>query len=124
MRFSDSITYNIPKPIQYANSNSSSFNSDESLSDDPTFSDDDQTLSPNDLSTQTSSNTNLLSNTILPSQPILQSPSTNHSSDRTRHPFKNQSPSSITNSRDTKTHYKLRQQPKMEYRIFIPSSKL
>ena len=60
MRFSDSITYNIPKPIQYANSDSSPFNSDESFSDDPSEPDDDQTLSPNDLSTQTPSNTNLL----------------------------------------------------------------
>ena len=63
MRFSDSITYNIPKPIQYANSDSSPFNSDESLSDDPSEPDDVQTLSPNDLSTQTPSNTNLPSNT-------------------------------------------------------------
>ena len=106
IRFSDSITYNIPKPIQYANSDSSPFISDESLSDDPSLSDDDQTLSPNDLSTQTLSNTNLPSNANIPSQPILQSPSTNHSFDRTRHPSQNQSPSTITNNRNTKTHYK------------------
>ena len=124
MRFSDSITYNIPKPIQYANSDSSPFNSEESLSDDPSLPDEDQTLSPNDLSTQTPSNSNLPSNTNLPSQPILQAPGTNHSFDRTRHPSQNQSPSSITNNRDTKTHYKLRQQPKMDYRFFIPPYKL
>ena len=124
MRFSYSITHNTPKPIQYANSDSSPFNYDESLSDDPSFSDDNQTLSPNDLSTQTSSNTNPSSNTNLPSQPILQYPSTNHSFDRTRHPSQNLSPSSITKNRDTKTHYDLRQQPKMDYRIFIPPSKL
>ena len=112
MRFSDSITYNIPKPIQYANSDSSPFNSDESLSDDPSLLDDDQTLSPNDLSTQTPSNTNPPSNTNLLSQPILQAPGTNHTFDRTRHPSQNQSPSSITNYRDTKTHYKIGQQPK------------
>ena len=34
MRFSDSTNYNIPKPFKYANSDSSPFNSDESLSDD------------------------------------------------------------------------------------------
>ena len=132
MRFSDSVTYDIPKPIQYAISDSSPFNSDESLSDDTSLPDDDPTLSPNDFFTQTSSNTNPPSNTHLPSQPILQDPdtnhpfdrSTNHSFDRTRHLSQNQSPSSITNNRDTKTHYNLRQQPKMDYRIFIPPSKL
>ena len=60
MRLSDSSTYNIPKPIQYANSNSSPFISDESLSDDTYLPHYDQTLSPNDLSTQTPSNTNFL----------------------------------------------------------------
>ena len=124
MRYSDSITYNIPKPIQYTNSDSSPFNSDESLSDDTSLPDDDQTLSPNDRSTRTPSNTNLPSTTNIPSQPILQAPGTNNSFDRTRHPSQNQSPSSITNNRDTKTHYKLRQQPKMDYRIFTPPSKL
>ena len=34
MRFSDSTQFNIPKPIKYANSDSSPFNSDESASDD------------------------------------------------------------------------------------------
>ena len=58
MRFSDSIKLDIPKPIKYANSDSSPFNSDESLSDDTSFSDNDQTLSPNNFSPQTSSNTN------------------------------------------------------------------
>ena len=41
MRFSDSINFDIPKPIQYANSDSSPFNSDESLSDDTSVSDND-----------------------------------------------------------------------------------
>ena len=61
MRFSDSINYdiNIPKPIKYANSDSSPFNSDESLSDDPSSSDD-QNPSQNDLF-QNSSNTYPLS---------------------------------------------------------------
>ena len=58
MRFSDSITFDVPKPIKYANSDSSPFNSDESLSDDTSFSDNDQTLSPNNFSSQTSSNCN------------------------------------------------------------------
>ena len=33
MRFSDSTQFNIPKPIKYANSDSSTFNSVESVSD-------------------------------------------------------------------------------------------
>ena len=85
MRFSDSLTDKIPKPIQYANSDSSPFNSDESFSD-TSLPDDDQTLSPNDLSTQTPSNSDLPSSTNLPSHPILQVPGTHHSFDRTRHP--------------------------------------
>ena len=125
MRFSDSIKLDIPKPIQYANSDSSPFNSDESLSDDTSVSDNDQLLSPNNISPQTPLNTNPSSTINLPFQSIPQTPSTNHSRDRTRHPSQNQSPSpSITNNRDTKTHYSLRQQPKMDYRIFIPPSKL
>ena len=125
MRFSDSIMYNIPKPIQYANSDSSPFNSDESLSDDTSFSDNDQTLSPNNVSSQTPSNTNPPSKIDPPFQSILQPPGTNQSRDRTRRPSQNQSPSpSTTNNRDTKTHYNLRQQPKMDYRIFIPTFNL
>ena len=125
MRFSDSITYIIPKPIQYADSDSPPFNSDESLSDDTSFSDNDQTLSPNNFSSQTSSNINPPSKIDPPFQSILQPPGTNQSRDRTRHPSLNQSPSpSTTNNRDTKTHYNLRQQPKKDYRIFIPTSKL
>ena len=117
MRFSDSINFGIPKPIQYANSDSSPFNSDESLSDETSISDNDQPLSPKNISSQTSPNTN-------PSS-TPQIPSTNQSRDRTRHQSQNQSPSSaITNNRDTKTHYNLRQQPKMDYRIFIPPTKL
>ena len=125
MRFSDSITYNIPKLIQYANSDSSPFLSDESLSDDTSFSDKDQTLSPNNFSSQTSSNTNPPSKIDPPFQSILQPPGTNQSRERTRHPSQNQTPSSsTTNNRDTKTHFNLRQQPKMDYRISLPTSKL
>ena len=123
MRFSDSINFDIPKPIKYANSDSSPFNSDESLSDDTSLPDNHQTLSPNDFSPQTSSNTNPPSKITPPFQSTLQTPGTNHPCDRTRHPSQNQSPSpSSTNNRDTKTHYNLRQQPKMDYRIFIPPS--
>ena len=125
MGFSDSIYFDVPKPIKYANSDSSPFNSDESLSDDTSFSDNDQASSPNNFSSQTSSNTNPPSTIDSPFQSTIQPPSTNQSRDRTRHPSQNQSPSpSPTNNRDTKTHYNLRQQPKMDYRIFIPTSEL
>ena len=125
MRFSDSINFDIPKPIQYANSDSSPFISDESLSDDTSVSDNDQPLLPNNISPQTSLNTNPSSTITLPFQSVPQTPSTNQPRDRTRHQSQNQSPSpSTTNNRDTKTHYNLRQQPKMDYRIFIPPSKL
>ena len=125
MRFSDSINLDIPKPNKYSNSDSSLFNSDEYLSDDTSFSDHDQTLSPKTFSSQTSSNTNLPSKIDPHFQSTLQPPGTNQSRDRTHHPSQNQSPSpSTTNSRETKTHYNLRQQPIMDYRIFIPTSKL
>ena len=86
MRFSDSIKFEVAKPNKYANSDSSPFNSDESISDDTSFSDSDQTLSPNNFSSQTSSNTNPLSKIDQPFQPILQPSGTNQSHDRTRHP--------------------------------------
>ena len=143
MRFSDSINYdiNIPKPINYANSDSSPFNSNEPLSDD-TSSQDDQISSTDDLF-RNSSNTNPSSNTTSPFKQFLKAPHTNHSSDRIRHPSQNQilntnhycdrtrnpsqnqiAPPYNTDSRDTKTNYNLRQQPKKNYCLFIPPSKL
>ena len=125
MRFSDSINLDISKPIKYANSDSSPSYSDESLSDDTSFSDNDQTLSPHNFSSKTSSNTNHPSNIDPPFQSTLQLSTTNHSRDRIRHPSQNQSPPpSTTNNRDAKTHYNLRHQPNMDYRIFILTSKL
>ena len=92
MRFSDSIIYdtNIPKPPQNANSDSSLFNSSESLSVD-TSSQDDQNSSTDDLF-QNSSNINPSSNTTSLFQQILKAPDTNHSSDRIRHQSQNQTP--------------------------------
>ena len=95
MRFSDSINFDVPKPIKYANSDSSPFNSDESLSDDTSFSDNDQTSSPNNFSSQTSSNTNPPSTIDSPFQSTLQPHGTNQSRDRTRHLSQNQSPSPL-----------------------------
>ena len=121
MRFADSINNDIdfPKPIKDANSDSSPFNYNESLSDD--------TSSPDDRF-QNSSNTNPPSNSTSPFKQILEAPDTSHYSDRTRHPSQNQTPETnhysdrtrnpsqnqfaphyTTDSRDTKTHYNLRQ---------------
>ena len=56
---------------------------------------------------------------------IINTPHTNIPSDRSRHSSNNQTgslPPLI--DRTTKTTYKLRQQPKLDYRLFITPSKL
>ena len=77
MRFSDSINYNnnIPKPIQYANSDSLPFNSSESLSDDIPSPDD--PLHDSSNTNQNPSIINLPSNTTSPFKQILKAPDTN-----------------------------------------------
>ena len=60
MRFSDSIQFGIPKPIKFADSESSSFNSNESLSDEQSL--------QNDLSLS------------YQSKPLIPSSNTNHTS--------------------------------------------
>ena len=125
MRFADSINFDIntPKPNKYANSDSLPFNSDEPLSDDPSSSDD-QNPSQDDLF-QNSSNTNPPSNTTSPFKQIFKAPDKDQFSDRSRHSSQNQStPPYTTDKRDSKTHYNLRQQLKMDFRLFIPPSKL
>ena len=120
MRFSDSINYdnNILKPIKYANSDSSPFNSNGSLSDDPSSSDD-QNPSQNDLF-QNSSNTNPPSNITSTFKQILKAPENNQFSDRTRHPSQNQStPPYTTDNRNTKTRYNLKiKQPLLRLKSF------
>ena len=141
MRFSDSTQFQIPQPITYANSDSSPFNSDESLSDE----DSSQTsLTPPIISTPPSitnenasqrNRTPLISSNHNPLTPstndnsvyknIINTPHTNIPIDRSRHPCHNQTdslPPSI--ERTTKTSYELRHQPKLDYRLFIPPSQL
>ena len=127
MRFSDSTQFNIPKPIKYANSDSSFFSNE-------SFSDDDSPQKPNTPSTTSnydfttpssndSSPIKLYDNS--PFKPIIKTPQTDIFIDRSRHPSQDQSnllPPPI--GRTTKTHYKLRHQPQMDYRLFIPPSKL
>ena len=143
MRFSDTTQFQIPQPTKYANSDSSPFNSDESLSDEDsqTF----MTPSTTDNSSQTfvtpssfrTSNQNTPSTTSNDKsltystndnslyKHIITTPHTNNFIDRSRPPSKNQTTSlPPLIDRTTKTTYKLRQQPKLDYRLFITPSKL
>ena len=141
MRFSDSTQFQIQQPIKYANRDSSPFNSDESLSDknfSQTFMTPSTILTPssacNQISPQTNNNPFLASNhkSLTPStndsslyKNILNTPHTNNPTDRSRHPFQNQTDSlPPLIDRTTKTPYKLRHQPKLDYRLFVPPSKL
>ena len=128
MRFSDSTQFTIPKQIKYANSDSSPFNSDESMSDED-ISPQITTPSTNSNYDPTSSSSNDRSFIKLydnsPYKEVITTLQTDISIDRSRHPSQNQSnslPPLI--DRTTKTHYYLRRQPKIDYRLFIPPSKL
>ena len=128
MRFSDSTQFNIPKPFKYANSDSSPFNSDESITDDD-LSSQITTPSTNSNYKPTSSSSNDHSSIKLydnsPFKEIVTTPQTDISIGRSRHPSQNQSNSlSPLVDRTTKTHYHLRHQPKIDYRLFVPPSKL
>ena len=143
MRFSDTAQFQIPQPTKYANSDSSPFNSDESLSDEDshtfmtpstTYNSTETVVTPSSFSTSNQNTPSTTSNDkSLPSSTndnslyrhIINTPHTNIPSDRSRHPANNQ----ITSlppliDRNTKTTYKLRQQPKLDYRLFITPSKL
>ena len=130
MRFSDTTQFHIPQPTKYANSDSSPFNSDESLSEEdsqtfatpPSFRTSNQntpSITSNDKSFTPSTNDNSLY------RHIINTPHTNSSTDRSRHHANNQTtPLPPLIDRTTKTTYKLRQQPKLNYRLFITPSKL
>ena len=141
MRFSDSTHFQNPQPIKYANSDSSPFNLDESLSDEDssqTFMTPSTTLTPSTTSNQNSPQANITP--FIPSnhksltpptiesslyKNIINTPHTNIPSDRSRHLSQNQTdslPPLIV--RTTKNTYKLQHQPKLDYRLFIPPSKL
>ena len=138
MRFSDTTQCHISKPIQYANSDSSPFNSEESDEDSSqTFMTPSTTVTPSTASNQNSHQAStpfITSNHKSLTPPtndnslyknIINTPHTNIPNDRSRHPSQNQTdslPSLI--DRTTKTTYKPRLQPKLDYRLFIPPSKL
>ena len=141
MCFSDSTQFQTPQRTKYANSDSSPFNSDESLS----VEDSSQTsMTPSTISTPSSiSNQNAPQTNITPLIPsnhnpltpptndnstyknMINTPHTNITIDRSRHPSHNQTDSlPPLIDRTTKTTYKLRHQPKLDYRLFLPPSKL
>ena len=143
MRFSDTTQSQIPQPTKYANSDSSPFNSDESLSEEDsqtsitssTMNNSSHTfVTPSSFSTSNQNTPSKTSNDkSLPSSTndnslfrhIINTPHTNIPSDRSRHPTNNQTTSlPPLIDRTTKTTYKLRQQPKLDYRLFITPSKL
>ena len=139
MRFSDSTQFQILQPTIYANSDSSPFNSDESLSDEDSSqtSMTSPTISiPSSISNQNTPQTNrtpLISsnqNPLIPSvndnlvyKDIINTPHTDIPIDRSRHHSQTDSLPPLID-RTTKTSYKLRQQPKLDYRLFIPPSQL
>ena len=152
MRFSDTTQFQIPQPIKYVNSDSSHFNSDKSLSDDDsqtsmtpsnTENYSQQSITPsttvtpfittNQISSQNStsfipSNHNSLTpptNDNTGYKNKTNTPHTNIPTDRSRHSAQNQTDSfPPLIDRTTKTTYKLRHQPKLDYRLFIPPSQL
>ena len=109
MRFSDSTQFQTPQPIKLANSDSSPFNSDESLIDEvfsQTFMTLSTTLTPHTTSNQNSSQASrtpfIPSNHKSLTPPtndnslyknIINTPHTNITNDRSRHPSQNQTDS-------------------------------
>ena len=152
MRFLGTTQFQLPQPTKYDISDSSPFNSDESLSDDdsqtfmtPSSTEDfsqesitpSTTLTPSKTSKQNFSQNStpvVLSNhkPLTPPtndnpfyQNIINTPHTNIPLDRSRHSSQNQTDSlPPLIDRTTKTTYKLRHQPKLDYRLFIPPKPL
>ena len=139
MRFSDTTQIQSPPPTKNANSDSSPFNSDESLSDDnsQTSTIPSSTVTPyNTPSMPSSQNTsfepsnhnpspNPITNDTTLYKNIINTPQPNYHNDRSRHPSLNQTdPLPPLIDRITETTYKLRHQPKLYYRLFIPPSQL
>ena len=134
MRFSDTTQFQTPQPTKYANSDSSPFNSDKPLSDEESS----QTfMAPSTTSNQNSSQestpfiTSNHKSLTIPTNDnslnknVINTPHTYISNDRSRHPSQNQTDSlPPLIDRTTKTTYKLRHQPKLDYRLFIPPLKL
>ena len=116
MRVSDSINTDNPKPIKYANSDSSSFLPDTLLIDDEVSSNTTHPYNPDTPLNDTSSY-----NTINKTRDI------NLSHTRIRHPTDSSfllSSNDTSQNRHLKSHYRLRQQPRKDYRLFLSPSKI
>ena len=124
MRFSDTTQFQIPQPTKYANSDSSPFNSDESLSEEDsrttmtssTMNNSSQRfVTPSSFSTSNQNTPSITSNDKFSTPPtndnslyrhIIITPHTNVSSDRSRHSSNNQTTSlPPLIDRTTKTTY-------------------
>ena len=115
MQFSDSINIDIPKPITYANSDTSSLISDTSSSDDESS----NTTYP--YNPDTSLNDTSSYDTITKTR------ETNPSHTCFRHPIDSTSlpPHNDTSQNShLKSHYKLRKQSRKDYRLFLSPSKI
>ena len=116
MRFSYSINTDIHKPIEYANSDSSSYLSDTSSSDEDESSNTTHPYIPDTPLNDTSSY-----NTINKTR------DTNLPHTRIRHPTDSSSLPSFNDTsqnRHPKSQYRLRQQPRKDYRLFLSPSKI
>ena len=128
MHFTDSTQFHIPESIKYADSDSSPFNSDESASDDESLQKPMTHLNTSIYecplpSSNNNSPINFFDN--LPFKQMIITPHTDISIERSRHLSRDQS--NIHHppiDRTTKTHYTLRRQPSVDYRLFKPPSKL
>ena len=112
MRFSDSISLDIPKANKYANRDSSPFFSDTSSSEDEST----NTTYPSNR--YTSLNDTSCYNTI------IRFHETNPTHTRIRHPTDSSSHTDTSYNKHLKSHYQLRQQPRKDYRPFLSLSKV
>ena len=115
LRFSDTIKTDIPKPNKYAISDSSSFLTDTSSSDDESY----NTAHPYNPDTSLNDTSSY--------KTISKTHDTNPSYTRIRHPTDSSSlptPNDTSQNRTLKSHYKFRQQPRKDYRLFLPPSKI
>ena len=114
MRFPDSIITDIPKPIKYANSDSSSFLSDTSSSDDESY------ITPHPHNPNTSLDD------ISSYKTIRKTHDTNPSYTRFRHTTDSSfpTPDETLQNRILKSHYKVRQKPQKDYKLSLSPSKI
>ena len=115
MRFSDSNNLDIPKPIEYANSDSSLFITDTSPSDDESS----KTVYPSKPDTSL--------NDTLSYETLIKTHDTNPSHTRIRNSTDSSSfapPTDTCHDRHLKSLSQVRQQPRKDYRPYLSPSKV